>query len=233
VLESDIQQRAEIRVELIGSTLEQLLEPPSEADADAQLCVVGSRADPVAPKKVTKRPVRQRLAVRDASPFQPSDTVGLRSPAQLDQEAALADPWVSAHDHDPAGAFAQCSECLAAHAELAGSADERRLCPGQAALASPAGVYALDGPGADQVLFALQGKLERLAPHEQGLDGTPCRIVDEDGSRVGRRLESRSEIDGVPERCILDTLPSSYLTDDDGAGRRADAHAKPLYPPPA
>jgi hypothetical protein len=51
-LEREIEQRSEVRVELIGPTCEQLLESPAQPDADAQLRLVGAGADPVGAEKI-------------------------------------------------------------------------------------------------------------------------------------------------------------------------------------
>jgi hypothetical protein len=78
VLERDLEQSAEVRVELRRAPFsEELLEPATKADANAELRLVAARADPLAAQKVAERPVRQRLTVRDATAFQPGRPVTL------------------------------------------------------------------------------------------------------------------------------------------------------------
>src|SRR4051794_1048072 len=67
VFERDLEQAAEVRIQLVGVALEELLEATAEADADSQLRLLCSGPDPLAAQEVAERPVRQRLTVRDAA----------------------------------------------------------------------------------------------------------------------------------------------------------------------
>ena len=67
--------------------------------ANAKLGIVHRRAEPLA-QEVAERPVRQRLAVRDAATFEPEPVV---RPTGFGQEAALADTGL-AHDDEQAAA---------------------------------------------------------------------------------------------------------------------------------
>src|SRR6185369_3034225 len=123
-LEREIEQRAEIRIELVGPVSEELLEPAPQADADAQLRLVGSCADPLGPQQVAEGPVRERLPVRDAPPLEPAHAGVLRAGAQLGDEARLADAGIAAHEEDAAASGPERVERLSRRAELAGAPDE-------------------------------------------------------------------------------------------------------------
>src|SRR5579864_660455 len=233
VLERQPEQRPEIRVRLVGVAHEQLLEPPAQADTHAQLRLVGPGADPVAPKKIAKRPVRKRLAVRDASALEPAGAVRLRVLAQLEQHARLADAGVAGDDQHAAAPGAERIERLAAGFELTLAADQPRFDAGDAALAARTEPRARNGPGADRPVLSLQLELPRLSPVEERLDRCSGRVVDEHRPRLGFGLEARGEVDGIAERRVLDALPCADLADDDGAGRGTDPDTEALDAPTA
>ena len=105
-LEREVEQRAEIGVELGGRGAEELLEAAAEAEPHAQLGLVGAGADPRFAQEVPEGGVRQRLAVRDAPPLEPPHGVALRERPQLEQQAALADTGLPADDEHAAAAGA-------------------------------------------------------------------------------------------------------------------------------
>jgi hypothetical protein len=74
-LEREVEQRAEVRVELVGALREELVEPPAQADPHAQLGVVCAGPDPLGAQEVAERPIGQRLTVGDAPPLEPADPV--------------------------------------------------------------------------------------------------------------------------------------------------------------
>ena len=127
MLERDLEQAAEVRVELVGLVAEELLQAAAKADADAELRLLGSRADPLAAQEVAEGPVGERLAVGDAAALEPAASFPFRERPQLVEEAGLADSGVAGHDEDTAAAGARCFERLAAQAELARATDEPRL----------------------------------------------------------------------------------------------------------
>jgi hypothetical protein len=58
-------------------------------------------------------------------------------------------------------------------------------------------------------------------------------VVDENCSRLGGRLETRGDVDGVAEGGVLDPRACADLAHDHGPRRRADPHAEALGAPAA
>src|SRR4051794_780653 len=121
-LERDLEQSAQVRVKLVGLAVEELLQASAQPDANAELGLLGSGADPFAAQQVAERPVRQRLAVRDATALEPRAPFPLRELAQLVEEPGLADAGVSRDDEDTSAAGAKRLERLPAETELARAA---------------------------------------------------------------------------------------------------------------
>ena len=72
VLERDLEQTAEVRVELVRVAVEELFQTAAQADANPQLRLLRSRADPLPAQEIAERPVGERLAVRDAAALEPA-----------------------------------------------------------------------------------------------------------------------------------------------------------------
>ena len=70
----EAEERAQIRVDLELALAEEIGDGAPEADAHPELRIVQRRAEPLA-EEVAERPVRQRLAVRDAPSFEPQPLV--------------------------------------------------------------------------------------------------------------------------------------------------------------
>ncbi|MEP7224368.1 MAG: hypothetical protein ABI783_05370, partial [Actinomycetota bacterium] len=117
--------------------------------------------------------------------------------------------------------------------ELSVAADELRLRADQPALAARAGMEAAYRPCLDGVSLPLQLERTLVPPVEENLDGPVCGVVDEDGARLGGSLQARSEVHGVTERGVLDSLSRTDLADHDRPGCRADADAETLDAPTA
>ena len=83
------------------------------------------------------------------------------------------------------------------------------------------------------VALPFQLELPPAAPLEERLDRAVRRVVDEHGSRLGRRLEPRRDVDRVAERGVLDPRPAPTSPDHDRSRRGADPDAEALGAPAA
>src|SRR5207342_1098063 len=65
------------------------------------------------------------------------------------------------------------------------------------------------------------------------LDRAVRGLVDENGSRIGCRLQPSRDVHRVAERGVLDARPGSDLAEDDRPGRDTDPNAEALGSPAA
>ena len=233
VLERDLEQAAEVRVELVRLVAEELVQPASQADADAQFGLLGRGTDPLAAQEIAERPVRQRLAVRDAAALEPAAPFSLRELAQLIEKTRLADSRVAGDDEDAPAARAKRLERLAAQAELSRAPDEPGLDPGEAALRATGGRDAGHRPRGDRLALSLQVELARVPPLEEALDRAMGGFVDEHRPGIGSGLQPRGDVHRVAERGELDPGAGADLPHHDRAGRRSDPDAETLGTPAA
>lgn len=223
----DTEERAEVRIHLGLTCAEQLSERALERDAHAELRIVQRGPEPLA-EEVPERPVRQRLAVRDAPSLEPQSVI---AGAGIREEAALADPRLAHDDEDASATCHDAFDRLAHAGELEVAADERRLDADDATLlrrvrSRPEGAMRDDG-----LRLALELELGRLAPFEEGLGESVGRRVDEDRARLRGALEPRRGVHGVTESGVLHALAGAERADDNRPCRDADSYPEAVDPP--
>ena len=149
------------------------------------------------------------------------------------EQPALADARVAGDDEDAAAPGLHRLERLPSGRKLVVAPDEPRLDSRQATLAARLGRDARDDPRRNLLALSFQLEIALLAPVEDPLDRAVRRLVDEDGSRIGRRLEPRRDVDRVAERRVLDARSGSDLAEHDRPGRNTDPNAEALGSPAA
>src|SRR5262249_59013286 len=132
----------------------------------------------------------------------------------------------------PSAAGAQPLERLAADAELARAAHEPRLDARQPSLRPAGGQDGDDRPRRDGLALPLQVELLRLAPLEETLHRAVRCLVDEHGARLGGGLETRRDVDGVAERCVLDARARAHLPHHHTPPRPPHPDTETPRPPP-
>ena len=142
-------------------------------------------------------------------------------------------PGVAGDDEDAAASGLHRLERLASGRELARAPDEPRLDSGEPPLASRLGRDTRDDPRRNPLALAFQLEIALPAPVEDPLDRAMRRLVHEDGSGIGRRLEPRRDVDRVTERGVLDSRSGADLAQHDRPGRDPDPHAEAFGSPAA
>jgi len=220
-LEGQIEQRAQVRVDLGCPLAEEGLEVTAEGDPHAQLRSIHRDADP-SPQEVAEGPVGQRLPVGDTAALEPDGSaVGggrvLDLRRELGGETALADARLARHEEDAARPRERAFDGLAGFPELAFPSDELgldALGPASGSGPNAASLERLDG-----LRLPLQLQLLGVAPVEQLLDLAPGFGADDDRTGIGSGLESRGRVDRVADRAVLDPAAGADRAEDDRAGR--------------
>ncbi len=234
-LEGQIEQRAQVRVDLGCPLAEEGLEVTAEGDPHAQLRSIHRDADP-SPQEVAEGPVGQRLPVGDTAALEPDGSaVGggrvLDLRRELGGETALADARLARHEEDAARPRERAFDGLAGFPELAFPSDELgldALGPASGSGPNAASLERLDG-----LRLPLQLQLLGVAPVEQLLDLAPGFGADDDRTGIGSGLESRGRVDRVADRAVLDPAAGADRAEDDRAGRDADPRGETVDPPGA
>ena len=130
-LERQAEHGAEIRVDLEHPLAEEALDLASQRDTQPQLRFLERDAEPFA-EHIAVGPVRERLAVRDATALEPERRSarrlgGFDEPTQLGAEPALADSRLAGDEEDAAGPSEHRVRGFSSRCELLVAADERRL----------------------------------------------------------------------------------------------------------
>ena len=188
-LEREPEQRAEVRVDLVGArSPNSCSSRRRSADAHAQLGLVGADAEPLA-QQVAERPVRHRLAVGDAPALEPAGVgPSRRSPTARSSARSrlLPIPGSPRDEQDPAAARRQSARALRRRRRA--RARGRRAAPRRrrARAAARAACSPRTGHARDRLGLALQLEL-RGSPQSNSARRAPaCRVGDEHG-RPARR----------------------------------------------
>ena len=220
-LERQTEDAPEVGIQLARALARQTIDGAPEEQPRAQLRIVHGQAQPVA-QQLAKRPVRHRLAVRDAAPFQPQRRPFPRGrigdPAQLREQPALADPGLAPDQQDAARSARHELDRRPGPRDLCRPPDEQRVVVRPRRSDRAEHLVRQDGIG-----LAFQLQAARLAEAEQPLhqpDGLGAR---EHRSRWRLPLQTGSDVHGVADGAVLDATAGAHGADDHGAGVDADA----------
>ena len=154
-----------------------------------------------AAKHLRERPVRDSVAVGEASAAVPVDGVdhAVRVLLELPGEARLPDAGDPDHRQQVCATLGRRRvEEVLDEPELALATDERRLEARRSALASARGHDPRRPVERDGLGLPLQLVAPGLLVRDRRLGRAPGRVADEDGSGIGRRLDARGGVHEVP-----------------------------------
>ena len=149
---------------------------------------------------VCERPVRDALAVRQTAAPVPVDVLDdpVEVLVELPGEPRLADPGDARHRDEVRAAVLGCTvEHVLDQLQLAVPPDERRLEPGGAHRAGPAGDDAERAKERDRLQLALQLVSARIRVRDRLLGRAPCHLADQHRARLCCRLDPCRRVDEI------------------------------------
>ena len=174
-------------------------------------------------EKIDERVKGGRAAEGEAMPLAP---VGVaRAPAELVEQARLADSRLADDKHDLAVPGARQGERGLERLELAPAPDERREpAMGPGVEPRPAFARRLDGPRADGLRLAAHRQLTERSGVEVVGDEPVRGLADHDRSRLRGLLQARGDVGRVADRRIVHPEVAADAADDDEPAIEALAH---------
>ena len=178
------------------------------------------------PDHVRERPVRDALAVGKAAPTVPPDRVDdpVEVLVELPRQARLADPGDPGHRNEMGPPFRRAAvEELLDQLQLALAPDERRFEPCRAQCSAHSGDDPKRFPEPQRLGFAFEVVVAGALVDDCLLGRASRRLADEDGARLGRRLDAGG---GVYQVACDHPFAVGADRDRGLAGQHARARAK-------